>query len=385
MTKPVGARCNLNCAYCFYLENPRAARRGGLSAVLLERYIRETIDAQDGPVIRFLWQGGEPTLRGLDFYRLAVDLQQKYRPDSVRVENALQTNGTLLNQDWVRFLREQKFLVGVSIDGPEGSHDRWRRDSRGRPSLGSALEAVRLLRESEVAFNTLTVVHRENAAAPLSTYRFLRQIGSTYMQFIPLVVHRGVPELAVSAEAWGSFLIAVFDEWLDFDLGRISIQPIEDQLRLHCGQPAGLCIFSEHCGQALALEQDGDLYSCDHFVDAEHWLGNLKNRRLSELVFGEQQVAFGRSKSADLPRVCRLCPWLGRCWGECPKNRCARSADGEPGLNRLCGGYRRFFEHSAPHFDALLARAAQEFRTLRPGRNDPCPCGSGLNFKRCHG
>jgi len=385
MVKPVGARCNLDCAYCFYLGNAHAGRRGGMSEELLERAIRQTIEAQDGPLIRFVWQGGEPTLRGLDFYRRAVELQQRYRPAGARVENALQTNGTLLDGDWARFLREHDFLVGVSIDGPGAFNDGLRRTPHGGAPRRTALESISLLAEHGVAFNTLTVVHRDNAAAPLAVYRFLKQIGSTFIQFIPLVVRGERAELSVSAEAWGAFLIAVFDEWRRHDLGRISIQPIDDQLRLHCGQPASLCIFSEQCGQAPILEQNGDLYSCDHFVEPGHRLGRLGREPLAGLVFGERQAAFRRGKRAGLPGACRSCPWLARCFGECPKNRITDADEGEPGLNRLCAGYRRFFEHSAPHFDALLAKAAREARSLRPRRNDPCPCGSGLKFKRCHG
>ncbi|MFH0945927.1 MAG: anaerobic sulfatase maturase [Planctomycetota bacterium] len=378
LCKPIGSRCNLDCDYCFYLEKGGTSGQG-MSERLLERFVKERFASRSGPAVSFLWQGGEPTLLGVAYFRRAVELQERHCPPGVRVENAIQTNGILLDDEWARFLAEQRFLVGVSVDGPEEQHDPHRVDRAGRPSLAGTLAAIRRLVEQRVAFNTLSVIHRENARRPLELYQFLKRIGATHLQFIPLVVGRGGRQDGVPAEEWGAFLIAVFDEWLRSDLGKVSIQLFEEQLGLAAGRPAGLCVFAEICGGAPVLEQDGDLYSCDHFVDAEHRLGNILEQPLAALARSRQQLDFGRSKSSTLPEACRCCEWLSRCFGECPKNRDAA------GLNRLCAGYRSFFEHSQPRLEALLREAAAGQPERIPGRNDPCPCGSGLKFKRCHG
>ena len=378
LCKPIGSRCNLDCDYCFYLEKGGSSAQG-MSPELLERFVEQRFASRSSPVVSFLWQGGEPTLLGVDYFRHVVELQERHCPPGVRFENAIQTNGTLLDDEWVGFLAEQRFLVGVSVDGPEEMHDRHRVDRAGRPSLEGAVSAIARLREQQVSCNTLSVIHRENARRPLELYRFLKQIGSTHLQFIPLVVGRGGCSDGVPSADWGSFLIAVFEEWMRHDLGRISIQLFEEQLGLLAGKPAGLCIFAETCGSAPVLEQDGDLFCCDHFVDEEHRLGNILEQPLATLARSPRQLEFGRSKQAALPETCRRCEWLFRCFGECPKNRDAS------GLNRLCAGYKKFFEQSQPRLEALLREAAAGRTEQDPGRNDPCPCGSGLKFKRCHG
>ena len=393
MAKPFGAVCNLKCAYCYYLSKADllgSNRR--MSDEVLEAYVRQYIEAQDSPEMVFSWQGGEPTLLGLGFFQKVMELQQKHCPDGQRIENDLQTNGTLLDHAWCEFLRENRFLVGLSVDGPAALHDRYRRDGRDRPTCTRTLRAARLLRKHGVGFNTLTVVNRHNAKKPLEVYRFLRdEVGATRMQFIPVVepnvfarvapqywdenclpvlgspaARPGSPESvvtdwSVSAEDYGDFLCAVLDEWYSEDVGKAFVYLFECAVGQWMGMGASLCTLAASCGLALAIEHDGSVYSCDHYVYPEYRLGNVMEQHLSDIVFSPRQSAFGASKHASLPEYCRQCPYVLACHGECPKNRFLRTPDGEPGLNYLCAGLRRYFEHIDPPMK-LMARQLRGIR-----------------------
>ena len=383
LVKPGGSRCNLDCTYCFYLEKEKLVRPGVMSDQVLEALVQQRLAASPDPEVEFTWQGGEPTLLGLDFFARAVELQRRYA-DGRPVRNAIQTNGVLLDEAWGAFLAENQFLVGLSIDGPEAMHDAYRVDRGGRPSFARVMRGLEVLQRHRVEFNTLTVVHRANADHPEEVYDFLCQAGSRYMQFIPLVerfspqptseglersVGEGegeVSERSVLPERWGHFLCGVFDRWLARDLGERFIQVVEVALQNYLGIPPSLCLFRENCGEAVALEHTGDLYSCDHYVFAEHHLGNILKRPLSLLLRLPQQKHFGRQKSETLPAYCRKCEVVGACRGECPKNRFLQTPDGEPGLNYLCAGYKRFFIHIQPalaQISALLAQG-QDLRTF---------------------
>jgi uncharacterized protein len=415
MLKPRGPVCNLGCSYCYYLSKERLYPDGHfcMTDELLETFTRQYIEAQRVPEVTFGWQGGEPTLMGLDFFRLAVELQQKVRRPGTVVRNAVQTNGTLLNDEWCRFFREHGFLVGLSLDGPRQLHDAHRVDKRGQPTFYRAMAGLALLKKHGVEFNVLTTVHAANAGHPLDVYRFLRdEVGAEFVQFIPIVQRDNetgfqegerVTERSVTGRQYGDFLIAVFDEWVRRDVGRVFVQIFDVALATWVGQRPGLCVFEETCGTALVLEHNGDLYACDHFVEPRCRLGNVLETPLVELVGSEQQRRFGLAKRDALPRVCRECEVRFVCHGGCPKNRVARTPDGEPGLNYLCEGYRAFFAHvdrpmqmmraelqagRAPA-NVMLALAQEEAemqrRLAHARRNDPCPCGSGLKFKHCHG
>jgi len=418
MAKPIGAQCNLRCRYCYYLEKAQLYQdqsRQRMPDAMLERYVQAQIAASPGDEIPFAWQGGEPTLMGKAFFRKVIALQERYRPAGTRISNALQTNGTLLDDDWCRLFKEHGFLVGVSCDGPPELHDHYRVDRGDRPSSTLVLRGIDALRRHGVEYNILCTVNRRNAAHPRRVYRYLRELGSPFLQFIPIVERlradgspAGPPqdepeaELApwsVTGEGYGDFLCGVFDQWLQRDVGSVFVQLFDVQLAVHLGLPPALCIFSETCGRGLALEHNGDLYACDHYVYPEYRLGRIDDEQLAQLVDSPQQEAFGRGKHEGLPQQCHRCPALQQCWGGCPKHRFATSVDGEPGLNHLCPGYRRFFAHSAPALRRMAelhraglppaqimherAAAAQHFQ--RVGRNQPCPCGSGRKFKLCHG
>jgi uncharacterized protein len=415
MLKPRGPVCNLGCSYCYYLPKERLYPDGHfcMTDELLEAFTRQYIEAQRVPEITFGWQGGEPTLMGLDFFRLAVKLQQKYRRPGMVIRNALQTNGTLLDDEWCRFFREHGFLVGLSLDGPRELHDAYRVDKRGRPTFDRVMAGLALLKKHGVEFNILTTVHAANAGHPLDVYRFLRdEVGAGFVQFIPIVQRDNetgfqegerVTERSVTGRQYGDFLIAVFDEWVRRDVGRVFVQIFDVALATWVGQRPGLCVFEETCGTALVLEHNGDLYACDHFVEPRCQLGNVLETPLVELVGSEQQRRFGLAKRDGLPRVCRECEVRFVCHGGCPKNRMARTPDGEPGLNTLCEGYKAFFAHvdrpmqmmraelraGRPPANVMLALAQEEAELQRrfahARRNDPCPCGSGLKFKHCHG
>ena len=422
LTKPIGPICNLGCKYCFYLEkellypiNPRPSD-WILPENILEEYIRQYIESQPDPVVTFGWQGGEPTLVGVDYFRKIVALQQKYA-NGKKMENTLQTNGMLLDDEWCEFLATNRFLIGLSVDGPKHLHDRYRVDKGGTPSFDKVMQSVGYLKKHGVEFNTLTVVQRDNSQHPLEVYRFLRDIGHTFLQFIPIVERiatentsngmalisprSGVPgqvtEWSVKPQQYGKFLCAVFDEWVRNDVGKTFVQLFDVTLAAWVGLEPALCVFQHTCGSSVVLEHNGDLYSCDHFVYPEYRLGNIMERPLADLLSSDQQTRFGKDKLDQLPRSCRECNVRFVCSGECPKHRFARSADGEDNLNYLCPAYKLFFTHVAPCMEFM----ASELRAKRPpanvmswmkqqdfghpGRNDLCPCGSGRKYKRCCG
>ena len=365
---------------------------------VLEAYLRQLIEAHVGPEITIAWQGGEPTLMGLDFFRRAVALAEECAGPRRRLHHTIQTNGTLLTDEWCEFLREKSFLVGISIDGPESVHDVYRVDKQGRPSFARVRAGLERLVRHDVDWNVLCTVHAANQDRPLDVYRFFRDdLGATFVQFIPIVerVVEGEDTLtdrSVDPDAWGRFLTEVFDEWVRRDVGEVFVQTFDAALASWYGTEPALCVFAETCGNALALEHNGDLYSCDHFVDPDHLLGNIMTTHMVELVAAPAQRAFGTAKRDTLPTQCRECPVLFACRGECPKNRVARTAAGEDGLNHLCAGYLHFFTH----VDGLMRVMADALRRgghagevmdvlARAGRNEPCPCGSGRKAKQCHG
>ncbi|MGD9030233.1 MAG: anaerobic sulfatase maturase [Anaerolineae bacterium] len=408
MVKPIGPLCNLACDYCYYLPKTELYPETTvfrMSNEVLEDFTRQYIEAQEVPSVTFGWQGGEPTLLGVDFFVRAVALQQRYRKPGMQVVNTFQTNGTLLDDDWGRFLKQHDFLVGLSLDGPRALHDVYRRDRGRQPTFDRVMAGLQVLKRHGVEFNVLTTVHAANAPYPLETYRFLRdEVGASFIQFIPIVEQEegGTSARSVNATRYGRFLKAVFDEWAQHDLGRVSVQIFDVALLAWLRQPPPLCVFAETCGDTLVLEHNGDLYSCDHFVTPAHRLGNVTETPLVQLVESPRQRAFGQAK-AQLPQVCRDCDVRFVCHGGCPKNRLARRAEsGEP-MNVLCEGYRAFFHHierpmgliaedvrGGVHPDQIRRRLVQDAQAhestfARAGRNDPCPCGGGRKFKHCHG
>ena len=428
MTKPIGPICNLDCKYCFYLEKEglyqedrKAQPSWQMPEEVLETYIRQYIEQQDIPEISFAWQGGEPTLLGVRFFRNVVALQRKYAGGK-RIMNALQTNGTLLDDEWGAFLADEKFLVGMSVDGPEALHDTYRVDKQGRPTFAQVMRGLEVLQRYGVEYNTLTVLHRKNSLYPLEVYRFLKQIGSTFQQYIPLVERRltapqpaengliqlslaspsqrgssssPVTEWSVESEAYGRFLIAVFEEWVRHDVGRTYVQIFDVALGIWAKAGVGLCVFAPTCGSALAMEHNGDVYACDHYVYPEYRRGNILETALKEMVASAEQRKFGQDKSDTLPRYCRQCEVRFACNGECPKHRFLKTPDGEWGLNYLCAGYKRFFTHIDPYMKTMTQllqarRAPAEIMQMldRPaakavGRNASCLCGSGRKYKQC--
>lgn len=388
MIKPAGSACNLNCTYCFYLGKatlPGGPGPGRMTDEVLELLIREYIEGVTGPEVVFSWQGGEPTLMGLDFFRRVVALQSKYAKPNQAIENDLQTNGTLLDEEWCRFLKEHRFLVGLSIDGPRDIHDQCRVDRGGAPTFDRVMASARLMKKRGVRFNTLTCVHRYSARRPLDVYRFLRQeVGSTYIQFIPIVEYKAfeatapgrwdwasmpkdgdaearpghpdsiVTDWSVDPDDWGYFLRKTFDEWRKKDLGKVLVNHFETLVAQHMGLPSQLCVYGQFCGKGVAVEHDGSVYSCDHFVYPEYRIGSVHRGKLSDTVLSRQQVKFGYAKSESLPKQCRACPFLTDCHGECPKNRILRTVDDEPGLNYLCRGFRSFFAYALPEVDRVV-------------------------------
>ena len=396
MVKPAGSACNLDCTYCFYLSKQQlegGPGGGHMHDDVLERFVRDYIESVTGDEVVFSWQGGEPTLMGLDFFRKVVALQRKYAKPGQRIENDLQTNGTLLDEEWGAFLKEHRFLVGLSIDGPREIHDHFRVTKQGKPTFDAVYGAAQMLRRAGVPFNTLTCVHRFNASRPLDVYRFLRrELGSTYLQFIPIVEARdfesaapqswdpqalpmlGAPESrpdhpnsvvtpwSVDPDEYGYFLCKVWDEWLARDVGKVLVNFCETLVAQRMGMPAQVCVFAEYCGKGVALEHDGSAYACDHYVYPEYRRGNVMQASLGDMVFSPAQVRFGYAKSEQLPAYCRKCDYLQECWGECPKNRLLRTPEGETGLNYLCPGLKRFFRHARPAAD----RMARELRKAPP-------------------
>ena len=427
MTKPVGPICNLDCKYCFYLEKEKlfpANERFVMPDHVLEEYIRQHIEAQSSAEIGFAWQGGEPTLLGVKFFRKVVAFQAKYA-DGKTIRNALQTNGTLLNDEWGEFLQTNQFLVGLSIDGPRDLHDTYRLDKKQNSTFERVMAGLAVLKSHRVDFNTLTVVNRENSKRPLEVYRFLKEIGSSYLQFIPLVerlanqagqasdrvlalpstpgeaaAFEPVTAWSVDGRQYGNFLVEIFEEWVHHDVGQIFVQLFDVALGNWMGLGSSLCIFAEKCGAALALEHNGDVYSCDHYVYPQHQLGNILNKSLGAMVNSPEQRHFGSDKFESLPDYCRRCEFRFACHGECPKNRFINTPDGEAGLNYLCPAYKHFFKSIDPYMKTMVQllgahRAPAEImdlllerdrtiaqRSIR--RKDPCPCGSGRKFKHCH-
>lgn len=349
MLKPAGSHCNLACTYCYYLEKKElyegAARQHQMSDELLERFIREYIQAQTMDEVLFTWHGGEALLRPLDFYRKAIRLQRRHAQGK-RICNCLQTNGTLLTEEWARFLRDNRWLVGVSIDGQQDVHDAFRRTPAGQPTWARVRRGIDLLNRFGVEWNAMAVVNSTNAEQPLDFYRFFRDdLGCRYLQFAP-IVEKGL-DCNVRPEQWGTFLCEVFDEWVRHDVGEMFVQIFDATLANWVGVQPGVCTLARECGHAAVMEFNGDVYSCDHFVFPEHRLGNLREQTLVEMLYSERQTAFGRAKHESLPSQCRECAWLFACHGECPKNRLAN------GVNYLCEGYRRFFAHVAPQMDQM--------------------------------
>ncbi len=413
LAKPTGAACNLGCKYCFFLSKknlyPLSSFR--MSDELLETYTRQYIEAQQIAQATFAWQGGEPTLMGLDFFNRSIQYQQKYRRPKMIIQNTMQTNGTLLDDDWCEFFAKNNFLIGLSLDGPRELHDAYRVDKTGKPTFDRVMRAARLLRDHKVDYNILATVHAANANHPLEVYRFLRdKVKANFIQFIPIVERDNdtgyqegdtVTDRSVKADQYGRFLSSIFDEWVKKDVGKTYVQIFDVALAAWAGAHPGICAFSETCGTAMAMEHNGDMYSCDHFVEPKYLLGNINEKHMAQLAASRKQRKFGRDKLDSLPEYCRKCEVRFACNGECPKNRFIQTPDGEPGLNYLCAGYREFFRH----IDGPMRFMAHELRMgqapanimnfikdgkisqviYKPGRNDPCPCGSGLKYKKCHG
>jgi len=368
--KPAGAACNLACRYCYYLGKGPPGVEGGtarMSDDLLESYIAQHIGASPDEIIRFSWHGGEPIILGLDYYRKIVAIERRRCPAGRTIVNGLQTNGTLLDEEWGRFLAAEGFSVGISLDGPREIHDHHRLTRDGRPSFDDTMRGYGILRRHGVPTDILCVVGAHNVGCPLEVYGFFREIGASYVTLLPLVERRpetpgGVSPDTVPPEAWGDFLCAVFDEWADRGIGRVRIQIVEEAARTAFGQEHSLCIFRPVCGDIPVVERNGDFYSCDHYVDAHDRLGNIRETPLVELLESPAQRTFGLAKLETLPLYCRTCEVLAMCNGECPKNRFALAPDGEPGLNYLCAGYKKFFNRVRP----FVAAVAAEWRRQNP-------------------
>ncbi len=359
MIKPRGPICNLDCSYCYYLSKedlyPGSAFR--MSEEILKNFTRDYIRAQQVPEVVFSWQGGEPLLMGLDFFQKAVEFQQAYARPGTRISNTLQTNGTFITEEWCHFFRENAFLVGISLDGPADLHDVYRVDKGGKPSHAAVMKGLDLLKDHRVEYNILATVHAANVEHPLPVYRFFRdEVETSFIQFIPIVQRDNrtgyqegtqVTERSVTGSGYGRFLNAIFDEWVCNDVGRVFVQLFDVTLAGWVGRPMGLCIFDETCGRALALEHNGDLYACDHYVEPNHFVGNVRREPLPVLVTSEAQQAFGVAKKESLPGYCRSCDVKFLCNGGCPKNRILETPEGEKGLNWLCEGYKAFFNHTS--------------------------------------
>ncbi|MEJ2050561.1 MAG: anaerobic sulfatase-maturation protein [Calditrichota bacterium] len=423
MAKPIGAICNLDCDYCFYLEKENLYPETSdfrMSSEVLGSFIRQHIEAQPGDHVFFAWQGGEPTLLGVDFFKRAVELQHKYA-NGKTIENAFQTNGVLINDAWAEFFHNNKFLVGISIDGPEEFHNRYRLNKGRKGSFKQVVRGLEILKKHQVEFNTLTVIQDHNSQYPLEIYHFLKEIGSGFMQFIPIVerisktktgdglqlVSSGskntahVTDWSVKPEQYGLFLCEVFDEWVRSDVGKTYVQIFDVALEAWLGYNPNLCVFSETCGNALAIEHNGDLYSCDHYVYPENKLGNILEDGLVRLATNNQQRQFGIDKKTTLQRYCIDCEVRFVCNGECPKHRFINTPEGEAGLNYLCAGYKKFFNHIDPYMRFMANELQHQrppanvmdwtkekdngFPSYKVGRNDPCPCGSGKKLKVCCG
>lgn len=432
LAKPTGAVCNLDCKYCFYLTKeslyPDSDFR--MADDLLEIYIRQLLESRSEPLVTIAWQGGEPTLMGLEFFRRGVELAEKYRKPGQSIEHTIQTNGTRLDDEWCAFFKEKHFLVGLSVDGPRDLHNAYRVDKGGKGSFDQVMRGWELLREHAVEFNILCTVHAANVEHPLEVYRFFRdELKAEFIQIIPIVervnagliqieiqgssAHAGEPrplyqqsgnlvtQRTVNSEKLGQFLIAIFEEWVRRDIGTVYVQMFDTTLGAHMGQYS-LCVFSPTCGDALALEHNGDLYSCDHYVEPDFKLGNIRDEHIAHMVASKQQRKFGSDKQTTLPRFCRECDVRFVCNGGCPKDRFIETPDGEAGLNYLCAGYMKFFKHVDQPMRFMASRlkagrapsdimqwyAAEDHKwraaAAKAGRNEACPCGSGRKAKHCH-
>lgn len=432
MCKPSGPRCNMRCRYCFYTEKDalfESDKCEKMSDEVLETYVQKYIEASSGPEVNFAWQGGEPTLMGLDFFRRVVELQEEYGGQR-QISNSFQTNGILIDDEWAQFLSRYDFLVGLSIDGPKDVHNEYRIDRGGEPTFDRVMATMERLQEHNVKYNALASVTPESAARPLDVYNFFKDSGTEFIQFIPIVERvpdeqsrdlglelaeprpgsdddpQEVTAWSVSGEAYGNFLCTIFDEWVQNDVGTIFVQLFDIALAGWMGQEPPLCNFAKTCGNAMVIEHNGDIYSCDHFVYPDHRLGNIMDDKLDEVVTHPKVEELGNFKWDGLPDKCRECDVLFVCHGGCPKNRFARTENGEPGLNYLCDGYRTFFRHidgkmkemaellkaRRPAADVMKEKKGQSTRSkMRPhnyrdvGRNDRCPCGSGKKYKHCCG
>ena len=434
LAKPTGAVCNLDCTYCFFLSKEALypGSRFRMADDLLELYIKQLLESHQTPTVTIAWQGGEPTLMGLEFFQRSMELVERYRKPDQTVEHRIQTNGTKIDETWCAFFREHRFLVGLSMDGPPEIHDKYRVDKGGGPTHLKVLAAARLMAAQGVDVNILCTVHEANQERGAELYRYFRdEVGARYLQFIP-IVERATPEMlpiadagwgttgreirplytldgslvtgrSVTSDGWGRFLTSVFDEWVVSDVGTVFVQMFDAALASWLGAPPSVCIFSETCGNALTVEHTGDVYSCDHFVEPRYLLGNIRETHLLTMVASPEQRKFGTDKRDTLPRYCRECPVRFACHGECPRNRFIQTPDGEAGLNYLCAGYLSFFTHvdrpmrlmadllkRGRHADEVMGLLAAEEAAFRvavakAGRNDPCPCGSGRKTKVCHG
>ncbi|MDR9827454.1 anaerobic sulfatase maturase [Vibrio sp. FNV 38] len=426
MAKPSGSVCNIDCKYCFYLEKeqlyPERKKNWKMSEQTLEVYIRQHIEAQKTNEVQFAWQGGEPTMLGIDFYKKVVELCEIYKGDKL-IHHAFQTNGLVLDDEWCQFFKENNFLVGISIDGPEHLHDYYRKTRSNKGTYRKVIVAIELLKKYQIEFNTLTVVSAENAKHPLDVYNSLKEIGSSYIQFIPLVERESgiksddkqvlaapgeyqvsMTPWSVGSEQFGDFLSTIFDHWVRNDVGKIFVQMFDSTLASWLGEQAGMCFFAERCGHAFALEANGDLYQCDHYVYPEYKLGNIHERTIDEMNQSSAAIKFGEEKQTLLNEQCKSCTYKFACHGGCPKHRFEAGNSGKIGHNYLCQGYYKFFSHSENKMKIMGSLiqsrqspahimhylAAQEFRNLSKnrfnkaiGRNDPCTCGSGKKYKHC--
>lgn len=385
MLKPAGAHCNLACKYCYYLEKNKlypTAQRHLMSDEMLEQFTREYIEAQTMNQVLFTWHGGEPLLRSIDFYRKALSLQQKYAGGR-RIDNVIQTNGTLLTDEWCEFFAQNHWLVGISIDGPQPYHDHYRLTAAGKPSWKKVMQGIKLLKKHGVEWNAMAVVNAYNANHPLEFYRFFKENGCQFLQFTPIVERLtrhedgrtlasladkdeiSLSEASVTPEQWGYFLCAIFDEWVRKDVGKIFVEIFDCTLANWMGISPGICAYSKECGHAGVMEHNGDVYSCDHFVFPEYKLGNIRDHSLIDMLYGEQQQEFSRLKHSSLPRQCKECDMEFACHGECPKNRFMKDKYGDSGLNYLCPGYYHYYQHVAPYMDYMK----QELMAQRPPSN----------------
>lgn len=415
MAKPTGSACNLSCDYCFFLKKERLYPGSPFRMPddVHDAYIRQLLEAHQTPEVTIAWQGGEPTLMGLDFFRRSVALQKRYQKPNTRLENTFQTNGILLDDEWCRFFHENNFLIGLSLDGPRELHDTYRKDKGGHGTFDRVMRAARLLQKHKVEFNILCTVNAKNADHPLEVYRFFRdELGANYIQCIPVVERDNengfqegnkVTDRSVRPDQWGRFLIEIFDEWVGRDVGQTFVLNFDGALAGWLDRAGTVCIFGPTCGQGTALEHNGDLYSCDHFVEPNYFLGNILKTPMVDLVASDQQRKFGQDKRDTLPQYCRNCEFIHICNGECPKNRFIETPDGEQGLNYLCEGYKAFFAHADRPMKIMAGlirrgRLAEEVMKVKgteetgnedastkTGRNEPCFCGSGIKFKKCHG